>query len=453
MRLKIFLIKGIFGLLFFILFAMVFLFFKKTGEKDSAEQARQVRSAVAALGEIKREISGFGTLSYVKKIDVAAAQDGTLGKLLYREGDAVKEGTLLAVLENPQITLAVGRAENNYAQAEAAVELARSRLLEGEFQAEARILSLEKAAEEMAQARRTYDEQERKYRDQEILYQAGGVPEETMRSSLFALNAEEEQIRLMEKELDIRRIGLREEDLKSAGLSVSREAPLRLRSLILLCTASLRAELAAAEARLDAAFKEMQSAKLAAAELSVMSPAAGIVGGRYFEKGERIKREDKILTLIDTRSLYAVFPVRETESLLLEKGMPARVKVDGTGGVYDGAVDLVAPAADSQSFTFSVRVLIAAGDPLKPGMFARVSIVLGPPRKAVMIPESSLVRKKNDEAAVFVVNGNILSERKVVLGEPAGEDREILSGLREGEVVVIKPDSGLKDGDYVSASD
>ncbi|MDR3166549.1 MAG: efflux RND transporter periplasmic adaptor subunit, partial [Treponema sp.] len=187
-----------------------------------------------------------------------------------------------------------------------------------------------------------------------------------------------------------------------------------------------------------------------------------IVGGRYFEEGERVQREDKLFTLMDTESLYAVFPLGEADALRLEKGMPARVRLDGTGREYTGAVDLVAPQADSQSFTFLVRVLIppeAAGNdlerdpPLKPGMFARVSVSSGPPRTAVVIPESALINRKNNEGTVFVIRNNTLTERKVQTGEALGEDREICSGLEPGEVVVEKPDTGLREGVYVSLAD
>jgi RND family efflux transporter MFP subunit len=208
---------------------------------------------------------------------------------------------------------------------------------------------------------------------------------------------------------------------------------------------------------MEAAVKELESARLAQSELKIRSSSGGTVGARYFEEGERVKREDKILTLMDTESLYAVFPVREADALRLERGMPARVSLDGTGGTYGGAVDLVAPAADSQSFTFTVRVLLSPeeiasgngeGRP-KPGMFARVSITLGPPRKAVVIPGGVILNQGDDEGVVFVISGNTVYERKVLLGMSLGEDRIVASGLSPGDPVVLRPDGNLRDGSYV----
>jgi multidrug efflux pump subunit AcrA (membrane-fusion protein) len=420
----------------------------------SAEAVRLVKGAAAVERELPNEVSGFGTLSFLAKVDIAAPQEASVKKIFFREGDPVVRGEAVALLENPQIELAVGRAENARSQALAARELARSRLLEGEFQAEAQLLSIKKAEAELIQARKIWDEENRKHQYREAFFEAGGMSDEAILEARFTLSSQWEQIGLMEKELDIRRVGCRDQDLIAAGMPVPSGEEERLRAFLSLLTASLRAELGAAEARLLAAEKELESARIARAELRVQSPASGILGARYVEEGERVQREDKLLTLMDTTSLYAVFPVPESEALKLKKGMAAQVRLDGTGETREGELDLVYPQADSQSFSFLVRVLLRNGDganSLKPGMFARVSVVLGPPRRALVLPESSLMNKTDREGRVFVIAGNVLSERTVGLGPSLGKEREIVSGLRAGEVVVLKPEGDLREGSHVAA--
>jgi RND family efflux transporter MFP subunit len=426
---------------------------------DAGEGVREVRVVAAALRELPDEVSGFGVLSYVKKVDIAAAQEGVIARLYRREGEEVREGEVLALIENTQIKLAVDRAENACAQALAGTELARALLVEGEFQAEAQLRALEKAAGELAQVRRNYDEQERKHLDQETLFTAGGVSEENIRSSRFALEAAREELRLMEQEFNIRLIGFRDEDLLNAGLSVPGDPGERDRAFITLATMTARAELNAALAVLQGARKELESMRLAQSELRLVSPAPGVLGARYLEEGERVQRGDKLFTLMDSRSLYALFPVRESEAPRLKEGMDALIKVDGTGGSYAGTVDLVSPAADSQTFTFQVRVLISGEEqrraaeefpaPLKPGMFARVSVSLGEPRRLITLPETALAYAKDDEAAAFIVSGNQVSLRGLALGLSLGAEREIRSGLLHGELAVERPDTSLKDGEYV----
>jgi multidrug efflux pump subunit AcrA (membrane-fusion protein) len=424
------------------------------GERETdTGTVRTVQIGAASLREISETIDGFGSLSFLTKIDISAPQDALIRRLYFREGDMLRRGELAVLLDNPQLRLAAGRAENALAQAEAARDLAAARLLEGEFQAEAQFLSLVRAGEELAQARRIYEEDLRKHQAQELIFEAGGLSDEAIREKRFVLESELEQLRLMERDLEIRQVGSRDRDLAAAGMAVPPEAENRVPLYIRLQTASLRAELNAAEARLEAAAKELESARLAESELAIISPGTGIVGARYLEEGERVKREDRLLTLMDTSSLYAIFSVRESEALRLEKGMAAEVEIGGTGKVYAGTVDLVYPQADSQSLSFLVRVLLKGGEQgglqeLKPGMFARVSVLLEK-RPALVVPESSLTHKKEDEALVFVVKGNHVSPRKLSLGPLRETEREVLSGINAGEVLVLRPGADLREGEYV----
>ena len=417
------------------------------------------RVKVAAVEEklLTEEVAGFGSLAFLTKVDVNAFQDGTIRRIYYREGSEVPKAAKIIEMDNPQIDLAVGRAENAYSQAAAALRLSQSRLLEGEFRAEAELLSIAKAEAELVQAKKILEEQRRKTETEEKLYAAGGLSDEAIRETRFSFFNAEEQFRIMERDLQIRTVGLRDEDLRRTGLfPVSGFASDKDRrsALVTLSTLTLRAETEAAEAQLEAAVKELESVRLAKSELTIYCPAAGTVGARYLEENERVKKEDKILTLMDTGALYVIFPLRESDALRLRKGMAAKVKVDGAGEIYDGTVDLVSPQADSQSFTFSVRVLlpeeiVAPGDKLKPGMFARVTVHLGAERSALTAAESAIVNRKNDEGSVFVISQGKVSERKVMFGLLYGENREILSGIKAGEVIALHPDASLREGLHV----
>jgi RND family efflux transporter MFP subunit len=421
-------------------------------------EARKVRGVAAAVREVPEETSGFGSLSFLTKVDITAPQEAVIKRLYFREGDSVRQGEIIVLLENPQINLAVERAENNYSQAVAACNLSNSRLMEGLFNAEAQLLALKKAEAEIDVAKRRWEENKRKHQNQEILFEAGGIHTEAILVSRFSLDTEWEQIQLMEREIEIRRIGTRDQDLAKAGYAVPLGEDERVRAVVSLMTASLKAEKEAAYARLEATEKELSSARIALAELKIRCPAGGVVGARYLEEGERVRPQDKILSLIDTASLYAIFPVREKDALRIEKGMTAGVLIDGTGESLGGTVDLVYPQADSQSLSFLVRVLLSEtggeseANKLKPGMFARVTVILGPPRKAVFIPESAVFNQKNNEGSIFIINGSVLAEKKVALGQSHGEEREI-TGVNAGSVVVTRPASDLREGMNVALVD
>jgi multidrug efflux pump subunit AcrA (membrane-fusion protein) len=418
-------------------------------------EPRRVRGAIAAVRELPDTTSGFGSLSFVSKVDVTSAQEAVIKKINFREGDLVRQGDVLFLLENPQINLAVERAQNNYSQALAARNLANSRLLEGMFQAEAQLMSLEKSTIELSLAKRKWEEDNRKHQNQETLFRAGGIHTEAILVSRFNIETAWEQILLMEKELEIRFIGRRDQDLVMAGISVPLDEIQRKEALVFLITSSLRAELYAANARLDAADKELTSVSIALSELTVQSPTSGVVGARYFEERERVRPLDKIISIIDTTSLYAIFPLRERDALRIEKGMKASVLIDGTGETREGIVDLIYPQADSQSLSFLVRVLMSNdgvfnANRLKPGMFARITVNLGQPKASIFIPESAIFNQRNNEGSVFVINGTTLVERKISFGSSYGEEREVTAGLNAGEFVVLRPDSDLREGSNVT---
>lgn len=423
------------------------------------ETPTAVRAIIVKEVLIPDVVSGFGTLAFNKKVDVCAPQDAVISKLACREGDLVRAGTIVARLVNPQLALAVGRSENGVLQAEAALSLSMARFFEGELATEAKLLGIEKTRGELLQSRRELAEAERKQVDQETLFRAGGVTEEAIRSGRFAIQSAIEQICSIEKDIDIRLVGLRDQDLVARGISVPDDVAERNRALVSLSVAALAAEASAAQARLEATRKELQSARLALDELLVVAPISGVIAARYMEAGERVKREDKLFTLIDVNTLYAVVPVFESEALRVFAGMEALVTVDGAVSAgasanFTGVVDLVSPVADAGSASFSVRITLQnPAGLLKPGMFAQVSITAGEARKATVIPESSLVERSGQSGTLCFITGGSVALRRVSLGPAMEAGRVVLSGAVPGDVIVDKPDPTLKEGQHVSISD
>ncbi|GMO25521.1 MAG: efflux RND transporter periplasmic adaptor subunit [Termitinemataceae bacterium] len=438
-------------------------------DKDkNGDLVKKVKGETVQTRNIPNNVDGFGTLSYQKKVDIVSSQDAEISKIVFKEGQAVKSGDIIALLNNPQIILAVERAENALEQSEAALYLSKTQLFDTELQAEANLLSLEKSDAEMEQAWRSYNEEERKQHTQEKLYEAGGLSDETIRQARFELETKFASLKLAEKELDIKRIGFREQDLIAAGIEVPQNKDDKVKAFVNLLTRKARAEIVAASASRDAAEKELKSAVIAKEQLTIRSPITGIIAAKYLEEGEHIKREDKILTIMDSEYLYAVIPVREIESFKLVTGMSANVQIDGTNNTYNGKVDLINPFADSNTYTFSVRVLISKSDLQKkinsdkgnekigennfpkPGMFCRVSINLGQPRSVIALNETAIFNINNEKASVFIINGKTITEKTILLGESFEGMREITKGLNTNEVAVLQPDSDLQDGDYVS---
>ena len=137
--------------------------------------------------------------------------------------------------------------------------------------------------------------------------------------------------------------------------------------------------------------------------------------------------------------------------------MKAIVRVDAAGASIPGVVDMVSPVADAQSASFQVRVRLRGGGKLKPGMFARVVVTVGPPRTVLVIPESAATDRGTGEeggqARVFVIVDGAAVLREVSLGERTERGVEVIDGLAEGEVVADRPDSELREGEHVAFAD
>jgi multidrug efflux pump subunit AcrA (membrane-fusion protein) len=416
--------------------------------------AMSVRVAQAEIADKPNEVRGFGSLSFLKKNDISSRQDGEIAAIYYREGKEVRVGDILALLKNPRLSIAVEVAEQEFTQAETAYQLAKTRLLEGEFNAEAELLSLKRSEMELSEKTRYHGEQVRKFNQQKTLYTAGGVNEESVRGARFEIDAQAAQLELSALDIEIRKIGLRDKDLAAAGMPVSGDPDEKAKALIALSTSVLRIELKAAETSMEMAYNNLISARTAEAEMRIESPASGFIAVRNYETGEQVKKDDVLFTVLNTDSLYATIPVKESDAALVKKDMPALVKIESTGGEYKAKVDLVSPIADVQSFMFNVRVLIDGKELpevswAKPGMFAGVRIILGEPEKTVVIDDTAIINKTKNEGTVFAVQGQNVTMKPVTFGEILENKREIIHGLGKGELVVLKPAAGLKEGAYV----
>ena len=78
-------------------------------------------------------------------------------------------------------------------------------------------------------------------------------------------------------------------------------------------TRTAKAQVASAKAQLDSAEQQLKSVELLLEQLTIKSPVSGIVGQKYYENGEYVKENEKILTLIDTSSVDAVIYIQEKE--------------------------------------------------------------------------------------------------------------------------------------------
>jgi len=210
------------------------------------------------------------------------------------------------------------------------------------------------------------------------------------------------------------------------------------------------AELAAASLSLTRANLELAQINLR--ESMIVSPIDGIVTAKHIDEGNLIRSGDQIVTIADMKTVRVIVAATEKYGAQITVGMPAKIKVDAFAErTFDAGVHSIHPALDAQTHTIQVEIrLDNDGLLLKPGMFARVTLITKRKDNVVVIPRDIVLGGKIDKHYVYVVEGasagKIARKHFVEIGIEQADRYEITNGLKEGETLVVNGMNYLADG-------
>jgi RND family efflux transporter MFP subunit len=183
------------------------------------------------------------------------------------------------------------------------------------------------------------------------------------------------------------------------------------------------------------------------ARMRVRSPIAGAVQQVAVHPGERVDAGATLIEVINSATLDLLAQVPAAGLARLRAGQPALVLPEGAPSGAPGKVAALAPAVDS--LTNSGQAVIRVPNPggeLRAGAGATARIVVGAPRRALVIPDSALV-VLGDSLSVFVVGpDSVAKARTVSVGVRRAGRAEIVRGLQPGERIVSSGAFGLTDG-------
>lgn len=178
------------------------------------------------------------------------------------------------------------------------------------------------------------------------------------------------------------------------------------------------------------------------------SPVSGMVTARNYDPGD-MTSSLPVLTVGQLSPVVKVLiNVSENDLSKVSNGMPVEISFDAyPGETFSGKVYRVYPTVDEATRTFGVEIRIPnPGEKLKPGMFARVDIDFGSAEN-VVVPDRAVVKQTGSgNKYVYVLHGNKVSYNKVELGQRLGSSYELLSGVENGDTVVIAGQTRLADG-------
>ena len=394
-RRKLFIYGGI-GLAIVLLIAIGVFAATRGGTKIDPSKLAKVEK-----GDLAKSVVATGKVTPIIKVEVKSKASGIVKKLLVDYGDKVKKGQLLAQLDKVEIEAQVDQSRAGLEAAQANMKSAQADLERAKVDAEGPDVPL---------LRRAYD-------------RATGMAKDGVVSASALDDAEKNY-----------EMALNKQNVSKAQVTV------------------LRAKIAQAQAQVAQDQANLKQLEEQLSYTDIISPLDGIVLSRDVQLGDAVSSilvlgssATLVMTLGDTSEVYVKGKVDESDIGKVYLGQPARIKVESfKDKTFSGKVTKISPMGVEKDnvTTFEVRVSIQnPGGELKAEMTANAEIILEEHKSVLQIPEGAILYDKDKKASVEIPSPKAKdgkSKLAVNIGISNGAKTEVLSGLKEGDEVVLQ---------------
>ncbi len=192
--------------------------------------------------------------------------------------------------------------------------------------------------------------------------------------------------------------------------------------------------------------------KAAGRQVELTSPISGILTELSVNVGEYAPIGIPIATVAQTDKIRLTLFVDSRGAGFIKKGQGAVITVESigySGKKFGGFVTEVSGSADPQTrlFTVDIRIDNENGD-LAPGMFARAEIVVNELKSILIVPREAVFSVEG-VYKVYKLEGDRAREQSIYIGESTSESIQIVSGLADGDTVVVIGRNLIEDGSLV----
>lgn len=193
-------------------------------------------------------------------------------------------------------------------------------------------------------------------------------------------------------------------------------------------------------ARAESRVKQAQEGARASTTMSdytrIVAPISGIIASKQADLGASVFPGQPLMTIEDDGSYQLELALPENIVTRIKPGSPLQVTLDAIGSTFAAKVAEIVPTADSVSRTFVAKIVLNQKG-LKSGMFGRGVLSLGTSTNGITVPKTAVV-ERGALTSVWAVNKeNIARMRIVKVGRQSGDRVEVLSGLSDGDRVVV----------------
>lgn len=375
-----------------------------TPSANAAPGERKISVSVARVEgqDVERSVQIVGTLMAQDEVTLGTEVPSTIAKILVDMGDSVQAGQVVIKLDEREARLEVERLS-------ASLQAARESLGRSQQVLESSRANVERAQAVLADARINL-------KRFEGLFSEGAISASQRDSAQTQYDVAVASLRSSEAQYESDRAAV-----KNAEASVMQ-----------------------AMAALDIARKRLQ-------DTDVVSPITGFVRKRLVNVGETFKEKTPLMSLVATHALKLQGDVPERFAPQIEVGRPVRVEVEAfPGQTFPGTVTRVSPTVDVESRSFGVEASVPnPKGVLKPGFFAKASILTGTEKNAPFVPEEAVASFAGIVKVYVIVDGKA-EERRVKTGVRQDSRVEILEGVKVGETLATSSLSQLATGTAVT---
>jgi RND family efflux transporter MFP subunit len=176
-----------------------------------------------------------------------------------------------------------------------------------------------------------------------------------------------------------------------------------------------------------------------------------VVSKTLSDPGDVVVSQVPVAVVVDINNVIVKTSVIEKDFGKIRTGLSARVQTEAyPGKVFEGKISEIAPTLDEFSHTANIEIKIPnPGHILRPGMYARIQLVVASKENAAIIPKSAVFKDEGDDV-VFLISSDLVKLQRLELGYYDLKNYEVLSGLEPGQLVVASDQAILQDGTKVT---
>lgn len=391
--------------------------------KAASDSAIAVTTTKAVAREVPSYLQATGSLLADETSDVAPQVSGQVIATPVNVGAFVRQGAVIARLNDRDARLRLQQAQADLKQAIAGVRQAEARLgltPGGTFNASTipEVRAVAASYDQAVAQLRLAEANERRYRD---LVVTGDVAQSVYDQFRTQRDTARAQVN-------------NERQLLEAAINIARQSNQAIRT---------------AEAAADSARSQVAIAQKAVSDTTINSPYAGYISNRPIARGEYVTPSSIIATVLRTNPIKLELLVPEAEAPHITPGMGVSLEVEAhKDRKFAGQVVAVNPAIDPVSRSATIEVAVENADnALRSGMFATAQIVRKGGGTAVFVARSAVFSDQNTQSyRVFVVEGDTAKLRVVQLGAEEGDAVQILAGVNADETLATSNLTQLYEG-------